>query len=510
MRSGRFFIVRQPLVLLAFVCLLAACSSNNNNKANGGNAANNAAKPVASSIAPAPGAAGTAQPGSPAAAATGAASRTASAATARAGSPTAGGTLGDPGAAALAAAGGKKLGGSVNVLGTWGGSEQDSFLAMVKPFEDATGVKVNYEGTRDLNAVLTTRVQGGNPPELAGLPGPGQMAQFAQQGKLIDLGGVLDVNAMQQQYPASWLQLAQVNGKQVGIFIKVALKGPIWYDPKTLSKFSNGQTPKTFDDLLALSDKIAQSGTTPWCEGMESGAASGWPGTDWLEDIVLRQAGPDVYDQWYQGKIKWSSPEIKQAWQTWGKIIANPKYVFGGSQTVLSTNFGDAGNPMFSNPPKCYLMHQGSFITDFFVKGTPGIKPITDFNFFMFPDIDPKYTGSAEVAGDLFGMFKDTPQARALIKYLATPEAQSIWVKRGGALSANKLVSPDIYPDQLAQEQAQIVTTTKTAKFDASDLMPDAMSTAEYKAILDYIQNPGSLDSILANLDKVQADAYKQ
>lgn len=506
MRSVLSAPLRRPLLLLAFACLLAACSSNNN-KSNNTNTANNAAKPVASSIAPAPGAAGTAQPGSPSAATSGASATAAS--SPRAGSPAAGG-LGDPGAAALAAAGGKKLGGSVNVLGTWGGSEQDSFMAMVKPFEDATGVKVNYEGTRDLNAVLTTRVQGGNPPELAGLPGPGQMAQFAQQGKLIDLDNVLDMNAMQQQYPASWLQLAQVNGKQVGIFIKVALKGPIWYDPKTLNKFTNGQTPKTFDDLLALSDKIAQSGTAPWCMGMEAGAASGWPGTDWLEDIVLRQAGPDVYDQWYQGKIKWTSNEIKQAWQTWGKIVANSKYVFGGASTVLSTNFGDAGTPMFTNPPKCYLMHQGSFITDFFVKNTPGLQPITDFNFFMFPDIDPKYTGSAEVAGDLFGMFKDTPQARALIKYLATPEAQAIWVKRGGALSPDKLVSPDVYPDQLAREQAQIITTTKTAKFDASDLMPDAMNTAFYKAVLDYIQNPGNLDSILANLDKVQADAYKQ
>src|SRR5205807_5640561 len=134
--------------------------------------------------------------------------------------------------------------------------------------------------------------------------------------------------------------------------------------------------------------------------------------------------------------------------------------------------------------------HQASFITDFFVKGTPGIKPITDFNFFMFPDINPQYAGSAEVAGDLFGMFKDTPQARALIKYLTTPEAQSIWVKRGGALSPNKLVSLDTYPDQLARESAQIMTTAKSVRFDASDQMPDAMNTAFFKAVLDFVQNP--------------------
>jgi len=321
---------------------------------------------------------------------------------------------------------------------------------------------------------------------------------------------VLDQATMKDQYADSWLKLGQVDNKQAGIFIKASLKGPIWYDPKTFDKVSGGSTPKTLDDLMTLADKIAASGTTPWCIGFESGAASGWPGTDWLEDIVLRQSGPDVYDQWYQGKIKWSSAQIKQAWQTWGKIVGNAKQVFGGSATMLTTNFGDAGNPIFSNPPKCYLMHQGSFITDFFVKANPGIKPVEDFNFFMFPDIDAKYAGSAEVAGDLFGMFKDSPQARALIKYLTTPAAQAIWVKRGGALSPNSKVAAEIYPDKLSQQQAQIITSAKTVRFDASDLMPEAMNNAFWKAILDFVQNPGGLDGILANLDSVQADAYKK
>ncbi|MFN2521305.1 MAG: ABC transporter substrate-binding protein, partial [Candidatus Limnocylindria bacterium] len=203
-------------------------------------------------------------------------------------------------AASGAAASGGKIGGTVSVLGTWGADEQDSFLAMVKPFQDQTGVKVEYEGTRDLNAILTTRVQGGNPPDLAGLPGPGQMAQFAKAGKLIELGSVLDQTVMKDQYADDWLKLGSVDGKQYGIFIKSSVKGLIWYDPKQFS--SKGYTvPKTWDDLIKLSQKIRDSGATPWCVGLESGAASGWPGTDWLEDIVLRQAGPEKYDAWYNG-----------------------------------------------------------------------------------------------------------------------------------------------------------------------------------------------------------------
>jgi alpha-glucoside transport system substrate-binding protein len=406
-------------------------------------------------------------------------------------------------------AGGEKIGGTVSVLATWGGDEQDSFLAMVKPFEDKTGVKVQYEGTRDLNAVLTTRVQGGNPPDLAGLPGPGQMAEFAKAGKLIDLGTVLDKSTFQAQYSDEWQKLGQANGKQVGIFIKAALKGGVWYNPKEFKKASY-DVPKNFDEMMSLSQKIADKGTTPWCIGLESGAASGWPGTDWIEDIVLRQAGPQVYDSWYQGTQKWTSAEIKKAWQTWGQIVTNDKMVFGGKSGVLATAFGDAGNPLFASPPKCYLHHQGSFITDFFTKANPNIKPGEDFDFFIFPDIDSKNAGAVEAGGDLFGMFKDTPQSRALIKYLTTPEAQAIWVKRGGALSPNKQVPIDSYPDPMAKKSGNTLINAKIVRFDASDLMPEAMNNAFYKGILDYVNTPSNLDSILANLDKVQADAYKK
>jgi alpha-glucoside transport system substrate-binding protein len=414
------------------------------------------------------------------------------------------------GSGGVPAAGGGKLGGTVTVLASWGGSEQDSFLAMVKPFEDRTGVQVQYEGTRDLNAVLTARVQGGNPPDLAGLPGPGQMAGFARGGKLVDLGSVLDQSGLKQQYSDSWLQLGQVDGKQVGIFIKAAIKGLIWYNPAAFARVSGGSQPKTFDDLVVLSNKIAAGGTAPWCIGLESAATSGWPGTDWLSDIVLRQSGPDVYDQWYQGKTKWTSPEIKKAWQTWGQIVADPKMVYGGKQSVLSANFGTAGDPMFASPPKCYLVDQGNFISDFFVKDNPALKPVDGYNFFPFPDIDSRYSSSSQVAGDLFGMFRDTPQARALISYLSTPEAQAIWVKRGGALSPNKQLAQSAYPDQIAGQEAAILSSAKTVRFSAGDLMPQAMTEAFYKGVLDYVQNPGNLDSILVNLDKVQADAYKR
>ena len=402
----------------------------------------------------------------------------------------------------------QKVGGTVSVLATWGGDEQQTFMSEVKPWEDASGAKMQYEGTRDLNAVLTTRVSAGNPPDLAGLPGPGAMAQFAKQGKLIDLANVLDMNTMKQWYSQDWLSLAQADGKQVGIFIKSAYKSLIWFDPKTFQQ-GGYQQPKTWDEMMALSQKIAATGTTPWAIGLESGATSGWPGTDWLSDILLRQAGGETYDGWWQGKVKWTSDQVRKAWQTWGQIVGDPKMVYGGKQTMLSTNFGDAANPLFQNPPKAYLHHQANFMTSFIEKANPSLKPGTDFDVFQFPDVDSKYAGAGQTAGDLFGMFKDTPQARSLMNWLVTPDAQQIWVKAGGALSPNKAVPASAYPDPIARKAADFANTGKLLRFSAGDLMPDAMTQGFYKGILDFVNNPGSLDSILANLDKTQADAYK-
>jgi alpha-glucoside transport system substrate-binding protein len=408
--------------------------------------------------------------------------------------------------------GGGTTGGVVHVLNVFPGSEADSFKAVVKPFEDQTGIKVQSESTRDIAATLTTRLQAGNPPEIAGMPGPGQMYQYADQGKLISLDNIVDVNAMKQNYSSSWIDLGKSpkSGKTVGIFMRVSLKGLVWYDPKNFQ--SKGYKPATsWSQLTSLSQQIASGGTTPWCIGLESGAASGWPGSDWIKEIVLTQSGPAVYDNWVNGKLQWSSPEIKQAFQTWGSQVlgSNASNVYGGKQSMLSTAFGDAAQPMFQSPPKCYMHNQASFITSFFNDYSTAPKAGTDYNFFDLPPVSSQNQGAHVVAGDLFGMLKDTPQARALMKYLTTPKAQAIWVKRGGAISPSPKVPLSDYPDAISKSVAKSIVSAKTVRFDAGDLMPAAMQAEYWKDVLDYVNNPSQLDSILARADKVQADAYK-
>jgi alpha-glucoside transport system substrate-binding protein len=250
------------------------------------------------------------------------------------------------------------------------------------------------------------------------------MHDFYERGALKALDDVLDIATYKAETSQAFVDLGTADdGKVIGVFIKSALKGLIWYNPANFSG-----SPATWDDVMGTDPGDAES---LWCVGLESGADSGWPGTDWIEDFVLRVSGPDVYDAWAAGTQKWSSPEIKAAFEAFGEVLDAS---YGGADTINSTNFGAAGNPLFTDPPGCLFHHQASFITDFFKE--QGGAQDGEFDFFPMPDIDPAYAGAFTGSGDLFGLFSDKPAAKDLLKYLVTAEAQQIWVDRGGALSA--------------------------------------------------------------------------
>ena len=390
---------------------------------------------------------------------------------------------------------------SVTVIGTWGGDEQKAFLAMVKPWETQTGNTVKYTGTRDINTVLTTGVASGVLPDLAGLPGPGQMSEFAKAGALKPLDSVLDVATYKAETAPALVTLGTIDGKLSGVFIKAAVKGLIWYNPKVHDY--SAAPPKTWDELKAQADANKDGAAAVWCLRLGNLAASGWPGTDWIEDLVLRQAGPDVYNSWWQGKTKWTSAEIKTAFQTYlTDVVAKIK---DPVEAVDPTkDFTGGGDPLFATPPGCVVFHQGSFITG--LGAFKGKAAGTDYNFFPFPDVNAQFTGAVEGAGDLFGMFHDTDAAKSLMKYLVTAPAQDIWVKAGGAISANK--NAKSYPDDISKRSADLLTNAKSFVFDASDLMPKAMNDAFWTAMLTVTKDPSSLDSVLANLDKIQTTAY--
>src|SRR4030065_1705356 len=376
---------------------------------------------------------------------------------------------------------------TVTILGVWTGAEAEAFNKMVAPFEAETGIIVEFTGTRDLPAVLTTQVEAGNPPDVSALPNPGQMVEFAKAGKLVDLSTFMDMDVLRSDYSPTWLDLGTYKGKLNGVFISADLKSLVWYSPKAFA--AGGYTvPATWEEMIALSDKMVANGKTPWALGLESAAASGWAGTDWVEDIMLRTVEPEVYDLWVTHGISWVDDRVQRAFELFGQIALNEKYVYGGPNALLIINVGDSPDALFTTPPNAYMHRQATFIKSFILDHFPKLVPGEDFDFFPFPPIDPQYGTPALGAADMFAMFNDTPEARKFMQYIVSPEAQGIWVGELGKLSANKRIDPAVYPDDLTRKAAKILSEASTFRFDGSDLMPSAVGGGSFwTGILDYV-----------------------
>jgi alpha-glucoside transport system substrate-binding protein len=390
---------------------------------------------------------------------------------------------------------------TVTVIGTWTGDEETAFRAMVKPWEEETGNTVKYQGTRSINDILAAGVPTGVLPDLAGLPGPGQMAEYTKAAfPLQSLDDVLDIDTYTSETSPALVELGKVDGKTYGVFIKAALKGLIYYN--TASHDYSDAPPATWDDLISQGEANQGDADALWCVGLSSGDASGWPATDWIENILLRQSGPDVYNDWWAGKIEWTDPKIKAAFDLYKEVVDNS---YGGGTNAVATKFELAGDPLFASPPGCEFFEQANFMSG--LGKFADLKAGTDFNAFPFPAINPDYANAVEGAGDLFGMFHATDAAKSLMKYLVTAEAQDIWVKAGGALSANKNATS--YPDDFSKNAGAAVANAEQFVFDASDLMPSAMNAAFWSHMVSLTNGDETVDEALEALQKVAVDAYK-
>ncbi|WP_157155175.1 MULTISPECIES: ABC transporter substrate-binding protein [unclassified Diaminobutyricimonas] len=373
----------------------------------------------------------------------------------------------------------------VSIYGTIVEVEQERLEESWADFASCTGIDIVYQGTQEFEAQVRVLVEGDNAPDLGIFPQPGLFATFAEN--LVAPPADVEAN-VDQYWSEDWKGFGTVDGTFLGAPLMASVKGLIWYSPSVWEE--NGwEIPETLDELTALSADIASEGTMkPWCAGFSSGEATGWPGTDWVEDMVLRLHGPDVYDQWVSHEIPFNDPRIVEAFDAVGDILKNPDYVNGGYgdvRSIVDITFNEGGWPVLDG--ECAMHHQASFYEGLWPEGTE-VAEDGDVWAFITPGVE---AGASDVTGggEIVGAFTDSDAVKAVQTFMSTPEWANIRVEIGGTVSANNGVDPENASSPLLTAVIETLQDPETTfRFDASDLMPGAVgSDSFWKGIVAWI-----------------------
>ncbi|HJU49026.1 MAG TPA: extracellular solute-binding protein [Gaiellaceae bacterium] len=393
--------------------------------------------------------------------------------------------------------------GSISVMGIWTGEEQKSFEAVIAGFnEEYPDVKVNYNSAGDnLPTVLSTAVEGGNPPDVAAIAQPGLMTGFVEKGALEPLDYAKD--AAVDNFGQSVVDTGSVDDTFYGLMWKANNKSTVWYNVAAFDD-AGVEPAETWDDFVKNGETIKASGLPAY----SIAGADGWTLTDLFENIYLRTAGADKYDQLSTHEIPWTDQSVKDALTEMAKVFQDGQNIAGGTSGALQTDFPTSVSNVFSNNPKAAQVIEADFVNG--VVETP-LEPQTGFNVFTFPqvgDSPPSVVG----AGNLFITFRTNPAIEAFINYMTTPESAEIWAERGGFSSPNKNLDADVYPDEILRTTAEDLSSAEVFRFDLSDLQPAAFGATAgqgmWKLFQDFLQNPDDVDGIADKLEQSAAKAY--
>jgi alpha-glucoside transport system substrate-binding protein len=362
--------------------------------------------------------------------------------------------------------------------------ESQQQIDSYKPFEDCTGATISYEGSKEFEAQLLVRLQGGNAPDIAYIPQPGLLNTIVQRfpDSIQEAPQGVSDN-VDKWFSPDWRNYGSVDGTLYAAPLGANVKSFVWYSPKFFA--DNGYTvPTTWDEMMTLTDKIAATGEKPWCAGFGSGDATGWPGTDWVEDVMLRTAGGETYDKWVNHEIPFNDPSVVTAFDTVGKILKDPKYVnggFGDVSTIATTTFQDGGLPILKD--KCAMHRQAGFYAANWPEGTKVAEDGDVFAFYL-PPIDPSKGKPVLGGGEFVAGFSDRPEVQAFQAYLASPEwanAKAKATPAGGWISANKGLEEANLVSPIDKLSVELLTDPNVVfRFDGSDLMPAAVGAGTF------------------------------
>ena len=399
---------------------------------------------------------------------------------------------------------------TMTLSGPGTGDDKTRMENMLAYFEQATGATVNYSGSESFEQDIVIATEAGSPPNVAIFPQPGLVQDLAKRGDLVAMDPSVE-DFVKENYAAgqSWVDLATFEGPDgpalYGMFYQTDVKSLVWYVPEQFEE-AGYEIPESLEELKELTELIVEDGGTPWCLGLGSGAATGWPATDWVEDMMLRTASPDVYDQWVKNELAFDDPIVLNAIEEFGYFALSDGFVAGGTAAVPSTDFRDSPQGLFTFPPECYMHRQASFIPNYFPEGT---EMGTDVNFFYFPAYAEKDLGQPVLgSGGLVAMTKDSPVARGFMQWLQTPIAHEIFMTQGNFLTPYKAANPEAYPNDSQRALGEILTNATTFRFDGSDLMPGEIGTAAFwSGMVDYVSGESAEDvaaSIQQSWDQIK------
>jgi alpha-glucoside transport system substrate-binding protein len=395
---------------------------------------------------------------------------------------------------------------TVEVVGTWSGDEQAKFEQVLDAFKAKTGATVTYTPAGDeLPTLLQTRLQGGTPPSVALLAQPGLMTQLAKAGSLKPLSAEVD-KAVSDNSAAIWKQLGSVDGKLYGVYFKAANKSTVWYSEKSLAAVG-ATPPKTWDEFLTAGKAIVDTGQA----AVSIAGADGWTLTDWFENVYLRTAGPENYDKLSRHEIPWTDPSVRKALEVLGQLFGDARLVAGSGSGALQTEFPKSVINVFGDEPKAAMVFEADFVAGVITANTKA-KVGEDAKFFPFPSVNGSKP-AVVAGGDVAVALKDDAGTKALMEFLASPEAGTVWAQLGGYLSPNKGIASDAYPDDVTRELAkQLIDAGDNVRFDMSDLAPSAFGgtkgAGEWKDLQDFLATPADLDGATKRLEENAAKSF--
>ena len=392
--------------------------------------------------------------------------------------------------------GGDLKGKTVTMFGPEVEQEAQGLKDSFKKFEEETGITIKYSGDRSFEQQIGVRVDGGNPPDVAFFPQPGKIKDFKD-----DLKPLPDdiASTVKDTFNKGFVDLLTIDDKIYGVPAKADLKSLVWYSPDEFKK-QGYEVPKSMEDLEALTDKMIADGKTPFCIGLGSDAATGWPFTDWVEDYMLRLKGPEVYDKWVNHELAFNSPEVTEVVNKVYDMWSKKGMVYGGVKNVASTPFADAGLPLLQG--KCEMHRQGNFYAANWPKGTKQ-GPDGQVNAFYLPTYDDKDFGRVTLTGGITAAaFADRPEVQKVLEFLASTDYSDARAPVNGFLSPNPKTDKSKYPDEITRVFADILAKADPVRFDASDQMPGEVGTAFWKAAVDITTGNQSVDAAMDSVQK--------